>query len=171
MGVIRDQGDARIAEDPNRLEGLEQAVEANDRQDADELRDRLRATAEAAAATEPLPPAPGPLDGGEAQPGQTTSSTRGSEPTRPLSEGRVYVVLRRHSDPSRDDSSVRLERLGTVTAPTREGAWEQVQHEPDAWLGDATHLGLGEIVELGLMPESAWPEFRKLGTRPRLEVV
>jgi hypothetical protein len=77
------------------------------------------------------------------------------------------VVLRRRVDRSR--ASEWVERLGTVAGRDRLEAWERVKHEPDRWLGDATHLGLGEVVELGLLPESAWPEFESLCTRPRLE--
>lgn len=127
-----------------RLAGLETAVEQSDALDQ-------KAISEHAAAA------------GKAQQA-ATSSTSGSAPTRPT-EGRAYVVVQKivHT------AGAAVVRLGTVTAPTREGAWEQVQHAPDEWICNG--LSVGEVVELGLLPESAWPTFRKLGARPRLEVL
>lgn len=58
-----------------------------------------------------------------------------------------------------------IERLGTVAASTREGAWEQVKHEPDAWAGS---LDVGEELRLAIMPATAWPEFTRFYVSPRL---
>lgn len=88
-------------------------------------------------------------------------------------EGRSYVVLRRHATTEivqragEVQDSLLIERVGSVRATSRDNAWAEVKADPTAWV---VGLDAGDVVTIGLLPESSWPAFEALAVVARLEL-